>query len=152
MASISLSLVFIDSAISDAQILSTVPLPEAETIILDANRDGLEQITEVLAERKEICNLCIISQGSASSLQLGASYLTRFNLDRYGWQLQAWGEALAPDACIMLYACTALGEPDKILVQRLSLLTGARVSLSGYVTDRWMLRLQQGGDFKLVGF
>lgn len=152
MADISLSLIFIDSAINDAQILSTIPLPEAEAIILDSRRDGLEQITEVLAERQGICNLYIVSQGSANSLQLGSSYLTRFNLDRYGWHLQAWGEALAPNAYITLYACTALGEHDKTLVQRLSLLTGAEVSVSGYITDSWMLRLQQGGDARLVGF
>jgi hypothetical protein len=152
MAGISLSLIFIDSAINNEQILSTIPLPEAEAFILDSHRDGLEQITEILAGRQGVRNLYIVSQGSASSLQLGASYLTRFNLDRYGWHLQAWGEALAPNATITLYGCTALGEHDKTLVQRLSLLTGAQVSVSGYVADSWLLRLQQGSDARLVGF
>jgi hypothetical protein len=151
MAGISLSLIFIDSALNNEQFLSTISLPAAETIVLDANRDGLEQITEVLAGRQGIGNLYIVSQGCASSLQLGSSYLTRFNLDRYGWHLQAWGEALVPNAHITLYACTAFGEHDQTLVQRLSLLTSAQVSLAGYMTDR-RLSLQPGDDARSVGF
>jgi hypothetical protein len=147
MSCVSLSLVFIDSAINHEQILSTIPLPKAEVILLDANRDGLEQITEVLAGRQGIQNLYIVSQGSASSLQLGSGYLTRFNLDRYGWQLQAWGEALASNANITLYGCTAFGEQDKTLAQQLCWLTGAKVTLLGHVIDSWVLKLPHtGGD------
>ncbi|NJO79451.1 MAG: DUF4347 domain-containing protein [Cyanobacteria bacterium RM1_2_2] len=146
MSCVSLSLVFIDSAINDAQILSTIPLPEAEVILLDADRDGLEQITEVLAGRQGIQNLYIVSQGSANSFQLGSGYLTRFNLERYGWQLQAWGEAFAPNANMTLYGCTALGEQDKNFAQQLCWLTGAKVTLLGHMSDSWMLKLQQNGS------
>lgn len=122
------SLVFVDSTISDQQIvnqiINQIIPPEADMIVLDASRDGIEQMTEVLADRSGIQSLCIVSQGSVSSLKLGSGYLTMFNLDCYGWQLQGWGEAFASDASIVLCGCAA-GEQDKLFLQRLSLLTGA---------------------------
>jgi hypothetical protein len=101
---------------------------DAEVQILAAERDGVEQVTEILRMR-EVHTLHIVATNSAKSLQLGSTQLTLFNLDCYGWQLQQWGEALASDATIYLYSCndaanTALSAP---FLHRLCLLTGANI-------------------------
>jgi hypothetical protein len=145
-------LVFIDPAVEDASLMSSEIPAEAETITLDANRDGLEQMTEVLADCQGIDQLHIVSSGSLSSLQLGASYLTRFNLNRYGWHLQAWGEALAPHAQIVLHGCIAPSQQDITLSQYLSLLTGAKVMLASHESGSWIMRSQQNKGVSLPIF
>lgn len=138
-SSTSIALVFTDSASDAYPILAAGDLPEAEWVFLDADRDGIEQITQVLADRSGLQSLHIIFSGSPSNLKLGSAHLTLFNLDRYGWQLQQWGEALRPNATILLYvannaasngAVVSLSVPFLI---RLGLLTGANITPSRHL-------------------
>lgn len=134
------SLVFVDSTINPDQLLRNGVLAESELIVLNVEQDGVEQITAALADRRGIQSLHIVSQGSASSLKLGSGYLTIFSLESYGWHLQVWGESLALNADILLYGSdTATSEQDKVFMQRLSLLTGAKIAASCYSTGRVIL-------------
>ena len=62
----STNLVFIDSAVEDIdQLLNDFSQEsDVEVIVLDANRDGIEQISEILAQRSGIESLHIVSHGS----------------------------------------------------------------------------------------
>jgi Domain of unknown function (DUF4347) len=147
------SLIFVDSSIPFAHFRDDETFAHAEKIILDANRNGIEQITDILKQRYGVQELYIIAQGNRGSLKLGSSYLTIFDLDRYAWSLQAWGESLVPNAAIYLCGIEACGteageteacgieagELDKAFMQRLSLLTGAKIITFPSPTDYWTL-------------
>jgi Domain of unknown function (DUF4347) len=77
------SLVFIDSTVADYQSLIAGLTPGAEAIVLEGNRDGVEQITEALANYSHIKSLHIVSHGSAGNLQLGNAALNEQSIDRY---------------------------------------------------------------------
>ncbi len=64
------SIVFIDAAVPDYQTLVASINPEVEVVLLDSTRDGVEQISSVLANRNELTSVHIISHGSSGAAQL----------------------------------------------------------------------------------
>ncbi len=115
------SIFFIDSAVEDFESLVTGVVPEAEAVVLDPTRCGVQQITEVLAARTGICAIHIVCGGAPDKLQLGNTQLSLDNLDRK--LLQQWASApTAPD--ILLYGCD---EASHAFLHRLAELTGAKI-------------------------
>jgi len=101
-----------------------------QVILLSADRDGIEQITESLQSRSAVAGLHVICQSSAGSLQLGSTQLNADNVDAYGWQLQQWAESLEVNAEILLYSSNVMdSDRGKTLIRQLSLLTGATVKV-----------------------
>ncbi|MEG3906415.1 DUF4347 domain-containing protein, partial [Microcoleus sp. w2-18aC6] len=125
------SIAFLDSALPDSQTLHNGIAAGTEVIILDAARDGLEQITAALASRSNIKSIHIISHGRPASLLLGAIDLNLTNLKTYANQLQRWWRSLADSGEILLYGCdVAAGEEGANFVQQLSQLTKAKIAAS----------------------
>ena len=91
-------LVFIDQALPDLSILLAGIQPGTEVILLDPNRDGIQQIAEALRGRKGVRALHILSHGQAGSIQLGKSILSLENLPEYASLLSQWKSSLADDA------------------------------------------------------
>src|SRR4028119_2426095 len=104
------TLVFIDSNVEDYQSLMSGISPNAEVIILDETRNGIEQITERLATKQNIEAIHIISHGSPGSVQLGANTLNSSNIESFGPQLKQWRKALIPGADILLYGCNVAAD------------------------------------------
>ena len=97
-------IVFIDPTVSDYQTLINGIKPDTEVVLLDPNRDGVEQITDALTG--EIYSAVhIISHGSPGSIQIGSSHLGYDNITNYAGALQQWQKSLTPDADILLYGC-----------------------------------------------
>ncbi|MEH2287876.1 DUF4347 domain-containing protein [Nostoc sp.] len=143
----STNIVFIDPKVIDYQNLLTGITLGSEVVILDANRDGLAQITEFLAKREfnSVQSIHIVSHGSVGSLQLGSINFNLSNLDSYKNQLQKWASALTDKADILLYGCdVASGEGTKF-VQQISRITGADVAASNNKTGSAAL----GGNWDL---
>ncbi|MEH2165259.1 MAG: Calx-beta domain-containing protein [Nostoc sp.] len=143
----STNIVFIDPKVIDYQSLVAGITLGSEVVILDANRDGLAQITEFLAKRESnsVQSIHIVSHGSVGSLQLGSINFNLSNLDSYKNQLQKWTSALTDKADILLYGCdVASGEGTKF-VQQISRITGADVAASNDKTGSAAL----GGDWDL---
>ena len=141
-----MSLVFIDSTVADYQQLLEGLLPGTEAILLDPQRDGVAQITEVLAQRQSISSVHIVSHGSPGSLQLGATSLNGGSVDRYQSQLQQWRSAFTADADILLYGCDVASDASgQEFVRSLSQLTGADVAASDDLTGS----AKRGGDWEL---
>ncbi|MEH2370803.1 Calx-beta domain-containing protein [Nostoc sp.] len=143
----STNIVFIDPKVIDYQSLMAGITLGSEVVILDANRDGLAQITEFLAKRQSnsVQSIHIVSHGSVGSLQLGSINFNLSNLDSYKNQLQKWASALTDKADILLYGCdVASGEGTKF-VQQISQITGADVAASTDKTGSAAL----GGDWDL---
>ena len=99
------TIVFIDAAVTDYQTLLDGVKSGVEAIILDSHRDGIEQISEVLANRTNIDSLHLVSHGEPGSLQLGKTRLSLDNLEAYSQQLLQWRRALTIDADILIYGC-----------------------------------------------
>jgi uncharacterized repeat protein (TIGR01451 family) len=139
-------IVFIDPQVDNYQNLVAGTQPGTEVIVLDAARDGVEQITEVLANRSNINSVHIVSHGGSGNLRLGAARLNSETVNNYAAQLQNWSKALTADADILLYGCdVAGGETGEKFVQKLSDLTGADIAASTDLTGSSVL----GGDWDL---
>lgn len=124
-------IVFIDSKVENYESLIEGVITGVEVVVLDPNRDGVEQIDQVLAGRQGISSVSIISHGEPGQLSLGATQLTADNLTTYASTLQRWAESLTADADILLYGCdVAAGDRGLAFVQELSNLTGADVAAS----------------------
>ncbi|NER24473.1 MAG: DUF4347 domain-containing protein [Symploca sp. SIO1C2] len=139
-------IVFIDPTVEDYQSLMAGVTPGAEVILLDATRDGVTQISEVLAQHQDISGVHIVSHGGPGSLQLGAAELSLDNLDNYAHTLQSWADSLTAEADILFYGCDlAAGAVGTAFVQQLSHLTGADIAASNDLTGSAAL----GGDWNL---
>jgi hypothetical protein len=142
------TLVFIDPAVEDYQTLLEGIVPEAKAIALDANRDGVEQITEILQESLCLETIHLVSHGSPGCLYLGSTQLNLKTLERYISQLQSWSSALVSggQGGIFLYGCNvAAGKDGATFVQRLQQTTGVPIAASANRTGSAAL----GGDWKL---
>jgi hypothetical protein len=99
------TIVFIDAAVADYQTLLDQVKLGVEAIVIDSHRDGVEQISEVLANRTNIDSIHLVSHGEPGSLQLGKTRLSVDNLEAYSQQLLQWRRALTIDADILIYGC-----------------------------------------------
>ena len=107
---------------------------------------GIEQITNALANQKDIESVQILSHGNQGSVKLGADVLNETTLENFKTPLKQWGNALTENGDILLYGCdVAAGETGKNFVKRLSELTGADVAASNDLTGNQAL----GGDWNL---
>lgn len=138
------TIAFIDAAVADHQSLALSAMPGVEVVLLDANQDGIAQITAALSGRSNLDSIQILSHGSAGKVQLGSTELDASTIASYQDQLQQWRSALADDADILLYGCNvAAAFPiQNSLIDRLSQFTGADVAASNNLTGA-------GGDWKL---
>jgi len=113
---------------------------------LSTDRDGVQQITEVLARQTGIDAVHILSHGSSGSLQLGNMHLDGGNLNAYSGQLAQWGTSLTPGTDILLYGCNvAAGAEGVEFVENLAQFTGADIAASTDLTGN----AARGGDWVL---
>lgn len=135
------TLVFIDSAVEDPQFLANGIIPEAKAFILDQNRDGIKQITEILRDYPEVESIHLVSHGYPGSIQLGNTYLSLDTLTEYQSELQTWSEK-----SLLIYGCNvAVGDAGEELINKLHQLTEANIAASKTKTGNAAL----GGDWNL---
>jgi hypothetical protein len=89
------TLAFIDSNVTDIPLLM-MSLQSDRVIVLDANKDGLQQITHVLAEYKGLTSVAILSHGVTGEVQVGGDRLNAASLGSYAHQLMQWQQSLSP--------------------------------------------------------
>jgi hypothetical protein len=95
-------IVFVENNVLDYEKLIAEIKPGTELHILDAGRDGLKLIAEILSSRSSIDTIHLVTHGSAGELQLGALDLTSQNLSHYFDELAVIKQALNPEADILL--------------------------------------------------
>ncbi len=140
------AVVIIDPSVTDYSSLIRDLALETRVFILDPTKDGVEQITQVMAEVESIESLHILSHGSAGTLHLGSTHFSWQTLDRYTSLLQTWAKTLKQGSEILLYGCeVAAGAIGQWFVQQLKLLTGAEIAASTNRTGSAEL----GGDWNL---
>ena len=140
-------IVFIDTRVEDYQTLMEGIDSNAEVILLDSTRDGVEQIAEALNGRTDIDAIHLISHGTEGVLNLGTSALTTDTMmGEYADELSLIKQALSGEADLLIYGCNfAQGDGGQAAVQLLSELTGADVAASTDDTGAQEL----GGDWEL---
>jgi Domain of unknown function (DUF4347)/Bacterial pre-peptidase C-terminal domain len=147
----SMGIAFVDPTVPDYQSLIQGINPGTQVVVLDANQDGVKQITDFLLKDALIGGkysaVHIISHGSPGSIQIGSSHLGHDNIINYAGGLQQWQNALTADADILLYGCDVANLPasEKDFLQHLAELTGADVAASDNKTGSAAL----GGDWTL---
>ena len=145
-------LILIDGNVENADqllagILESKPDSVLEIRTLDSSRDGVEQITELLAASKgQYDAIHILSHGSEGSVSLGNTELTNDNAQDYADQLATWSESLTEDADLLFYGCDLGGDADgEALINYVSDVTGADVAASDDLTGA----ADKGGDWDL---
>jgi uncharacterized repeat protein (TIGR01451 family) len=125
-------IVFIDPTVDDRKSLIDRVIPGTEVVILDATRDGIEQITEVLEGYPTgIESLHLVAHGQPGSLRLGNSQLSCQTLPQYASTLKRWGRAVKADAEILLYSCrVAAGALGASFLSQLHEMTGINIAAS----------------------
>src|SRR4028118_504154 len=145
------AIAFIDTQVENYQSLIAGVKPGTEVVVLDGNRDAIDQITDILGDRSNIDSIHIISHGAPGSLQLGDGSVSLDDIEGDRHSLQQWFSQRTdligknrPN--ILLYGCcVAAGETGKAFVKRLSELTGASVAASENLTGS----VAKGGDWEL---
>ena len=145
------AIAFIDTQVENYQSLMAGVKPGTEVVVLDGNKDAIDQITDILRDRSNIDSIHIVSHGAPGSLQLGDVRFSLDDLERDLDSLQQWfsprTDSIAKNRPnILLYGCSvAAGETGKAFVKRLSELTGASVAASQNLTGS----VAKGGDWEL---
>ncbi|WP_139240684.1 DUF4347 domain-containing protein, partial [Geitlerinema sp. PCC 9228] len=128
---------FIDSGVEDYQYLAAGVITGIEPIVLDRDRDGIEQITEVLQAKASedvptrYQAIHLVSHGSPGCLYLGNSRLSLETLPKYYQQLQQWRQVLAENAELLVYGCQVAATPaGNWFIQLLEQLSGMQVAAS----------------------
>ncbi|MGB3265351.1 MAG: DUF4347 domain-containing protein, partial [Microcoleus sp.] len=140
------NLLFVDARVEKYGSLASGATAGTEVFILDSQRDGVEQITRILANCSDLESLQIISHGREAQVQLGSVALSSDNIETYSHLLEQWGKALSERGAILLCGCSvAAGESGAAFVRRLGAITGADIAASDNLTGSAAL----GGDWEL---
>ena len=114
--------------------------------MLDSDSDGIDQISEYLANYSGIESVHIVSHGTDGEVRLGNTVLNADSLERYAGQIAAWGSSFTSSADILFYGCDlAATEDGELVLEALSELTGADINASDDLTGHAAL----GGDWDL---
>ncbi len=129
--------VFLDSRIESREdfvrdlLANSSAIRQIDVFVLDAERDGIEQVSEALAGYTNLDAVHFISHGSGGVVQLGDTRLDHDSTQIRAQALAAWSAALSIDADLLFYGCDVASSPSGIaLVERLSLLTGSDIAAS----------------------
>jgi len=140
------NVLFVDARVENCDSLARGATANTFVFVLDSTRDGVEQITRILANCSDLDSLQIVSHGREARVQLGSIELCSDNLETYSHLLQQWGKALSERGDILLCGCSvAAGESGAAFVRRLSFIVGADIAASDNLTGSAAL----GGDWEL---
>ena len=99
------SLVIIDPSVAADFDFSNVIPPGADLAILDADRDPIEQISEILQSRSDLRDLHLISHGNAGQLRLGNQVVDQAMLRSRTVELANWKQAFSDHGDLLIYGC-----------------------------------------------
>ncbi|MCU7857934.1 MAG: DUF4347 domain-containing protein, partial [Candidatus Thiodiazotropha sp. (ex Lucinoma borealis)] len=117
-----------------------------EIVLLDADSNGIEQISDTLSHYTGLDAVHLISHGSDGEIHLGDAVIDLDEVQHNGEAMNAWGNAFSAEGDLLIYGCdlAATIEGER-LVDSLAQLTGADVAASDDLTGHNTL----GGDWEL---
>ena len=151
-------IVFIDSQVENSLALVEKVVLGIQTVVLDHDRDGIEQITEILKFRSNFTVVHIIACASPGCLYLGNSELSLNTLGKYATKLKSWFNtyALIRKNNLTIYGCNvAAGDAGEEFIAKLCVLMEASVRVSktkvGYTALDSNWELDKVADFNADG-
>ncbi|MGE5639986.1 MAG: DUF4347 domain-containing protein, partial [Clostridia bacterium] len=141
-------ILIIDGALTSDVIAQIVAATrsDVEIHILDASKDGVQQISDILASHDKVDALHIVSHGGPGEIKLGTAVLNIDTLDQRSAEVAGWGTHLDKGADLLLYGCdVAAGQMGAAYIDRLAQVTGADIAASTDITGSF----QYGGDWTL---
>ncbi|MGD1871795.1 MAG: DUF4347 domain-containing protein, partial [Mastigocoleus sp.] len=122
--------IFIDAGVEDYQTLVNGVRPGISVFIIDSQRDGVEQINQVLTQQ-QFTTVHIVSHGSPGCLYLGNTQLNLHNIHEYTQNLKGWFYNNQNFPSLLIYGCNvATGHVGKEFIEKLHQLTGANIRAS----------------------
>ena len=117
-----------------------------EVVVLESDRDGIEQVSDILSECSDLAAVHIISHGDEGQINLGDTWLNSATLQQNSDAVAGWGRALSETGDILFYGCMVAADSDgQSLLDDIAELTGADVTASDDLTGS----VSQGGDWEL---
>ena len=139
------AILFVDPTVPDYESLLQGLDANIKLNILDANQDGISQITKALGSGV-FDTVYLVSHGTPGEVKLGTSQLNADTIPTYSSLLAQWSNHLTPGADILLYGCNvAAGEVGRNFVRELHQATGADIAASDDATGSVVL----GGNWNL---
>ena len=144
------SVVFVDQAITGAEILRLGVLPGNLLVMLDPDGDELSQITteltRIAGQIGVVGTVHIVSHGAPGRIRLGSQSIATESLLTRAGELAKWKRSLSASAEILLYGCeTGAGDAGNAYLHQWASLTGAKVAASTNRTGA----SRMGGDWVL---
>ncbi|MBP6076106.1 MAG: DUF4347 domain-containing protein, partial [Nitrosomonas sp.] len=141
------SILFIDSGVADYQTLINGVKAGTQVVILNAEQDGVQQITDVLNQSSNVDSVHILSHGNQAEVILGNTSLNHSSFAAYQPALQSWRNALSETAEVILYGChVAKDTIGQQFVRQLSATIQASIAASVDLTGAKSL----GGNWELA--
>ncbi len=124
-------MVFVDGQVNNiGQLLEGLPAT-AEVVVLDPDKDGLQQMADYLKGRENLDAIHLLSHGADGTVQLGNVWLASNNLAEHRAALESIGAALKADGDLMIYGCdVGQGDKGQAFIDQLASITGADVAAS----------------------
>lgn len=118
-----------DSRVHDLPMLLAGLQQGVRPFVLNLERDGIEQISEIL-QLLAIQNITIVAPGFRGGMHLGSTALTLENLSQYEPQLRGWFNGVASPELSLLASHVAQGKKGSEFIAQLTAITGAAVRAS----------------------
>ncbi len=146
-ASSARDIIFIDTGVEGYADLAREWAARGEVVLIDAARDGVDQVMAALAGRAGVDAIHIVSHGTANSFVLGTTTIDRAAVTgELAGTLASIGSKLSADGDILIYGCdVGGGEQGQELIDAIAQATGADVAASADDTGA----TSQGGDWDL---
>ena len=126
--------------------ISTDSSRNTEIIILDSEQNGIEKITNTLAQYTNIHAVHFVTHGGDGELLLGNTRLNSETLSQYQDQISGWANSLADGADLLFYGCELTETQVGIdFADSLAELTNADIAASSDLTGHDAL----DGDWNL---
>ncbi|MGF1481602.1 MAG: DUF4347 domain-containing protein [Cyanophyceae cyanobacterium] len=144
------TVIFIDAGVEDPQRLKSHLAIDSPVYLLRPEIDGVDQITQTLAQYEDLQALYIVSHGEPGTLYLGNAKLDHSTLTRYTKQIGAWFPSLQHSSIsiprLSFYSCrVAATQAGRKFLKNLHQLTKATL----YASSTPVGNSRRGGSWNL---
>ncbi|MDC0833301.1 DUF4347 domain-containing protein [Geitlerinema sp. CS-897] len=148
-------IVFIDSRVDRYEDLVRGVVANTDVVVLEGDRDGVEQIAKTLATYGDVRSIHIVTHGEPGRVQLGSTNLDVTTIERHKKSIRRWTSAFSSQSEIFLYSCqTAAGNLGRQFLEKLHQLTNASIAASSQMMGRglWEFDVCLGNIFSSIAF
>ncbi|MBC7635487.1 MAG: DUF4347 domain-containing protein, partial [Acetobacteraceae bacterium] len=144
-------LMFVDPRVANWRQLIEGVASDVEIIVIDTNRNGIDQVSAALAGRQNLAGLQFVTNGSPGAIELGHGAVNSASLMAQSDAVAGWADHLAPHADIALWGSeVGNGNAGAAFLADLHTLTGADIGAASHAVGadamgaNWVLDAKLG--------